>query len=739
MRPLLLLLTLLLPLAAPAAEPLHHRLEVTLRPADGTLEAVDTITLPAGTAAEFLLHRGLEPHLEGAGRLRRLGEVEGAVPLERFRVEGTGQRFTLRYGGTINHPLEAWSGKRGKVERATPAEIAPTGVFLSGAGGWYPRFGDRLLAFELTVHLPDGWHSVSQGAETEADHWSEAQPQDDLYLLAYPYHLYRAAGPHGEARVYLREADEALAERYLEATREYLDLYSNLIGPYPYAKFALVENRWESGYGMPSFTLLGPRVLRLPFILRSAYPHEILHNWWGNGVFVDYREGNWSEGLTAYLADHLMQERAGHGAAYRREQLQRYAEYVKRGEDRPLSEFRARHGEASQALGYGKSAMFFHMLRRRLGDASFLAGLRRFYAENRFRRAAFDDLRRAFEAASGEDLGAFFKQWLERPGAPELTLGEARADGDALEITLHQKQPGAAYRLEVPIALRLAGRDAPWRTRLTMTEATQRWRLELPAKPLRLEVDPEFDLFRRLLPGERPAALAQLFGAERLLLVYPAAGASSDGYRRLAKSWAAGDPAVEVTSDATLERLPEGRAVWLMGWENRFLERIKRRLGERVEWLDDGLVLDGERLTGGDWSVVLATPAIGWLATRRTEALPGLARKLPHYGKYGYLAFSGDAPTIHIKGEWPVLHSPLSRVLGPGGEVPVSAESSRFGMSSRERISSWMAGATSPSIQPREELLGHRTVTITAECTSSCSSSPASPSPAASPWDCGTG
>ena len=36
-------------------------------------------------------------------------------------------------------------------------------------------------------------------------------------------------------------------------------MYRGLIGPYPYQKFALVENFWETGYGMPSFTLLGRR------------------------------------------------------------------------------------------------------------------------------------------------------------------------------------------------------------------------------------------------------------------------------------------------------------------------------------------------------------------------------------------------------------------------------------------------------------------------------------------------
>ncbi len=40
-------------------------------------------------------------------------------------------------------------------------------------------------------------------------------------------------------------------------------------------------------------------------------------------------------------------------------------------------------------------------------------------------------------------------------------------------------------------------------------------------------------------------------------------------------------------------------------------------------------------------------------------AFPGVIRKLPHYGKYSYLAFAGDEPTNTVKGQWPTSGSPL--------------------------------------------------------------------------------
>ena len=69
--------------------------------------------------------------------------------------------------------------------------------------------------------------------------------------------------------------------------------------------------------------------------------------------------------------------------------------------------------------------------------------------------------------------------------------------------------------------------------------------IELPARPLRLAVDPAFDVFRRLDPREVPPALGGLFGAERVTLVLPERareGAQAElaaAYRALAAAWGA--------------------------------------------------------------------------------------------------------------------------------------------------------------------------------------------------------
>jgi aminopeptidase N len=692
---------------APPAAALHHDVQVSLVPDRGLVLVEDTVTLSPelrarlGDAVVFSLHAGLGPERAGSGPpLAPAGRGpeprdepdadEGArVPVEAFTVAlAPGERsFTVRYGGRIFHPVEERGEEYARKSSTTPGLVTKDGAVLSGATRWLPFVSDDLVAFALEARVPAGWEAVSQGARARHERdasgllvrWESPEPQEEVLLVAGPLHeRARSAGPV-LVQTFLRSDDAALADAYLAAGAEYLSMYARLLGPYPYAKFAVVENFWETGYGMPSFTLLGPTVLRLPFILRSSYPHEILHSWWGNGVFVDARRGNWCEGLTAYLADHLVQEQGGHGAEYRRTSLQRYADYVAEKQDLPVREFRERHGSVTQAVGYDKVLMLFHMLRQRMGDERFVSALRRFYAENRFREASFSDLAAAMGAAAGEDLAPFLAQWVDRPGAPAIRLeaAEVVAAGAtrAVELTLAQTQGGEPYAVDVPIYLTLpSSREAVRRT-VRLAERRQRFTLPVDAAPVRVDVDPEYDVFRRLDPAELPPALSGAFGAAGRWIVLPSAAPPElrAAYAALAERWRTGG--TEIVSDAELARLPAGKAVWVLGWENRLRGAVADAIAPYGASLGDAELRAGKTvLSRSAHSVVVAarSPAdpaqvVAFVGADRAGALPGLARKLPHYGKYGLLGFEGDEPANVAKETWPVLASPMAAALGAGG------------------------------------------------------------------------
>ena len=111
--------------------------------------------------------------------------------------------------------------------------------------------------------------------------------------------------------------------------------------------------------------------MRLPFIRKTSPRPRVLHNWWGNGVYVDYASGNWSEGLTTFMADYACKLGESPAAAEMRLGWLRDALALPADAQPALRGFRSRSHGAEAAVGYGKAAMLFVMLQDRLGEAAF--------------------------------------------------------------------------------------------------------------------------------------------------------------------------------------------------------------------------------------------------------------------------------------------------------------------------------------------------------------------------------
>jgi aminopeptidase N len=690
------------------APPIHHRLEVTLDPGNHRIELTDEITIPAGQAEsplDFFLAGGLSVASATPGVTIELIESETAAGdpgmdrenlyaasgylQNKYSIEFDGDvdgeiSFTLQIHGEINYPVTQMTEEYARSFSQTPGIISGEGVYLSGSTHWVPLFDDKLMTFELTVAVPESWGVVSQGNRAIKEivegrtitRWVSPEPMEEIFLIAAEFNEYAHRSGDVDVMAFLRTPDESLANKYLETTTQYLEMYQKLIGPYPYSKFALVENFWETGYGMPSFTLLGEKVIRFPFILHSSYPHELLHNWWGNSVYVDFGTGNWCEGLTAYMADHLIKEQRGLGVEYRRGTLQGYTDYVNPQNDFPLREFRSRHDASSSAIGYGKCMMVWDMLRELTGDDVFIEGIRAFYRDNKFTNASFDDIRLVFESMSGKGLKQFFSQWIDRAGAPELRLSDVRVERGQgthrLKFTLSQIQEGDTYDLFIPVAVSFE--ESVELKTVEMNGKKQTYEMIFTEEPLYVRIDPRFNVFRRLHYNEFPPTLSKAFGSERSLILLPSNADSTAfaGYKLLAGTWADDSTGkIEIKHDDGIATLPEDRAVWLFGWNNVHRNLIDGGIADYDAEISAESVRFAKTLLkrdGHSYIVSVRNPrnpnsVIVWLTVGNTDAVAGLARKLPHYGKYSYLAFEGDEQTNIFKGEWRTVHSPLAAAI----------------------------------------------------------------------------
>jgi len=687
--------------AQAASETLHHKLSISIKPNSHELTATDTLTIPASLSkngVRFSVNSDLiVTKISGNATMKLVAERRNANDLGMDRDndsedsivkvniyeltdldEGKPNTFTVSLAGKINNPVQQLGEEYARSFSQSPGLIEARGVYLGGGTYWVPTIADTLITYDLDVTLPVGWSSVSQGqrqinkdeGDFHHDRWSAPTPTEEVYVIAAQFTQYEMPIGNVTAMAYLRTPDEAMANKYLETTAQYMEMYRNLIGPYPYTKFALVENFWETGYGMPSFTLLGSQIIRFPFILHSSYPHELLHNWWGNGVYIDFDTGNWAEGLTAYLADQLVSEQRGRGANGRRATLQAYTNYVDETNDFALSKFINRTDAATSAVGYGKTSMVFNMLREQVGDEAFIRSLRRFYRDHKYKVGRWDDIRIAFESVSNTDLKPFFSQWIDGIGAPELAIEKTEQAGDQLTLVLKQVQARDPFTLQVPIAVYTA--DTVTRHNLQMTDRQQTFELETKGPVVRVDLDPEFNLFRKLNWAEIPPSLGNAFGADKIMIILPTDTAPNlaKRYTAMAELWD-GRENFTVVNDTDLNELPDTGAVWIFGKDNAFFSAVSDGLSGYDASISKDSVRFGEAtlsLAENSSVIVVRNPksptdAIVGVTIHSDEAVAGLARKLPHYGRRSYLAFSGDEPTNNAQGQWPAVGSPLTAIL----------------------------------------------------------------------------
>ncbi len=659
-----------------AGETIHHDLHVKLRPIEASISVTATVQLPAGSnTAEFSLRNGLTVKASGP-ELTLLGESE-AGRLRHYRINRlpADGKVQLNYEGKI---------VSGEIEDpfGMPESVLNTeNVYLDNRSAWIPDFdGHPLFTFSLQVDAPQNWQIISQGKRSEVTGgylFEMPQPQDEIYLLAGSYQRFSKKHNDIEIVVYMFQADTELAEKYLKNSADFIDMYSDWIGRYPYAKFAIVENRWQTGYGMPSFTLLGSKVIRLPFILSTSLPHEILHNWWGNGVYIDFSKGNWSEGLTAYMSDHFSSEQQGKGDEYRRKALERYANFAAEKGDFALIDFRSRHDEASQAIGYSKSLMLFHMLRTKAGVDVFNNSIRQLWQRYQFNYANFlDVIKQLYPDNNDDSYRLFVEQWLYRTGAPEIFLDNVSVnkldDNYLLSIKISQQQQGPAYQLQIPLEVTLQDKTQVLRETIFLTEKNNVFTFNYKQDPQAVTLDPNYDVFRLLHANERPATLGRLFGAKKQYLVLPANAPAEQikAWQLLAASWSSRYHNIELLFDNLnaneMKALAEDAAVWLLGWNNKWLKEKRQYLTSTSQQLSAQTVtIDKQQLHADKHAVVLLdtdnsrTP-LAFIGAEDPEEIALLARKLPHYSSYGMLAFELPEVNNIIKRHLPVLKSPMA-------------------------------------------------------------------------------
>ncbi len=652
-----------------AGKVMTHHLDVTINIKDRAISGVDRITVKgSGEKLDLVIRRDSSiDKVESGGKpvdysIKKPKDIKAdVISIAMPRDSGDTVTLDVYFHCTFQSIEDARRNIKRGIAYIDDGVIGDEGVFLPSSALWYPQEETGMPLFEIAVNAPSGFTSVTEGRWVDhgngdngaVDRWKTGKPLQGLDLVTGRYVVNDVNYKGIDIYTFFFDKDDPLSKTYIDKTKGYLDLYQNMIGPYPFKKFAVVENFLPTGYGMPSFTLLGSTVLRLPFIPDTSLGHEIAHSWWGNSVFVDDSIGNWSEAITTYTADYLYAGRSGEkeAAAFRLKQLRAYKNFAGANAI-ALKDFTDSTTPASRAVGYDKGMMVFNMLENLLGPADFNKGLKELYRSQAFKPTTWLDIQNAFERASGKDLKWFFDEWVMSGGAPVFSVENAalHEQGKGFKVTFDIKQTEPAYTVDIPVVFNTKAGKV-WKT-VRVEKPLEKVSFVLDSKPSSFELDPDHEVFRLLSDEETPPTLAAFFGDRSGVIVIPG-DAGKEKYLGPAELLSRDYNITFVTdSDAGASEYLKQRSVFVFGGpeENRLFRRMGDYSAKYLRISGDSLTFMGKSYGLKETVLVFSmknpfdrTKTICFLlGGAGKDSMARAAIRMRYFTRYSYLVMSGN-------------------------------------------------------------------------------------------------
>ncbi|MBL8981438.1 MAG: M1 family metallopeptidase [Gemmatimonadetes bacterium] len=414
--------------------------------------------------------------------------------------------FAVRYAGIPADGLQIKPNRYG--ERAFFSDDWP-----NKARQWLPTIDHvaEKATMEMAVVAPAHYQVISNGRRIEETDlpggarrtvWLESVPISPwLYVLGVARFAVQVVGDYRgiplETWVFARDRDAGFHD-FAVPVKDAMAFYSEFVGPYAYEKLANVQST-ATGGGMEAATAImydqasvdGTRRTRW----RNVIIHEIAHQWFGNAVTEADWDDVWlSEGFATYFTSLFIEHAYGRDefAQVLRDSRKTVVEFYERRPDyRVVHENLADMAQVTTGMTYQKGAWVLHMLRQRIGDDRFWTGIRDYYARHMNGTATTADFRQAMERASGQDLAAFFTQWLYRGQIPRIE-GTWSWDAASREVVveMRQAQPGGAFDIELDVAI--DGADGPAAVqRVRVGAEVAAVRIAAPQRPRGVILDPQ--------------------------------------------------------------------------------------------------------------------------------------------------------------------------------------------------------------------------------------------------------
>ena len=291
-------------------------------------------------------------------------------------------------------------------------------------------FFSEVADYEVTLTVPNKFEVACTGtvtaktekAESATEYRIEANSVRDFAAVLGDYE--KASGAAGDVIVNYYYYSDGEPERALNTAIDAIKTFGDTFGAYPYAEYTVVQTGFiHGGMEYPQLSMISDNYTGDAY--NDVIIHETAHQWWYGAVGNNEVKHAWlDEGLAEY-STMLFYERNTEGYKYtfdgkRADALAAYMLYCEnyknngRGDTsmtRAVNEY-ANETEYSY-MTYVKGALMLDDIRNTIGDGAFFAGLKNYYAQNKFQIAEPQNLIGAMEKSSKRQLSALFNAWLD--------------------------------------------------------------------------------------------------------------------------------------------------------------------------------------------------------------------------------------------------------------------------------------------------------------------------------------